>query len=78
MQRRRLFFQLGFFALFLPALVNWGVPALCMHAAVPRGTPALADEQVRLRRGAWVIVILFGLTVALAVGFVATAVYWPE
>ena len=59
----------GFFALFLPALVNWGVPALCMHAAVPRGTPALADEQVRLRRGAWVIVILFGLTVALAVGF---------
>lgn len=59
----------GFFALFLPALVNWVVPALCMHAAVPQGTPVLADEQVRLRRGTGVIVALFGLTVALAVGF---------
>ncbi|HTL14803.1 MAG TPA: sodium:proton antiporter NhaD [Thermomonas sp.] len=59
----------AFFALFLPALANWGVPALCMHAAVPRGQPALAGERARLRRGAWAIVALFALTVALAVGF---------
>jgi len=59
----------SFFALFLPALVNWGVPALCMHAAVPGGTPVLTDAQARLRRGGLVIVGLFGLTIAMAVGF---------
>jgi NhaD family Na+/H+ antiporter len=58
-----------FFVLFLPSLANWIIPALCMHAAVPKGVPALADERVRLRRGAWPIVALFALTVALAVGF---------
>ena len=26
-----------FFVLFLPSLVNWSVPALCMHFAVPKG-----------------------------------------
>jgi Na+/H+ antiporter NhaD/arsenite permease-like protein len=58
-----------FFVLFLPSLANWAIPALCMHAAVPKGVPALADERVRLKRGAWPIVALFALTVALAVGF---------
>jgi Na+/H+ antiporter NhaD/arsenite permease-like protein len=58
-----------FFALFLPALVNWLVPALCMQGAVPPGKPTLADERARLRRGAWTIVLLFAVTVALAVGF---------
>ena len=28
-----------FFDLFLPSLVNWLVPALCMHFAVPRAQP---------------------------------------
>ena len=58
-----------FFALFLPSLVNWGLPALCMHFAVPKGMPALSGERVRLRRGALSIVALFALTIALAVGF---------
>ncbi|GAA4999965.1 sodium:proton antiporter [Pseudoluteimonas lycopersici] len=58
-----------FFVLFLPSLANWAIPALCMHAAIPKGVPALADERVRLKRGAWPIVALFALTVALAVGF---------
>ena len=58
-----------FFVLFLPSLANWIIPALCMHAAVPKGVPALAGERVRLKRGAWPIVALFALTVALAVGF---------
>ena len=57
-----------FFVLFLPSLANWIIPALCMHAAVPRGVPSLADERVRLKRGAWAIVALFAVTVALAVG----------
>lgn len=59
----------SFFALFLPALSNWLVPALCMHFAVPRGTPPAAEGSVRIKRGAAVMVILFALTIALAVGF---------
>lgn len=58
-----------FFALFLPALVNWLVPALCMHPAVPAGAPVPSDEHVSLRRGALAIVALFALTIVLAVGF---------
>jgi Na+/H+ antiporter NhaD/arsenite permease-like protein len=58
-----------FFVLFLPSLVNWAVPALCMHFAVPHGVPELSGERARLKRGAWPIVALFALTVALAVGF---------
>ena len=36
-----------FFALFLPSLVNWLVPALCMHFAVPRGQPAAGSQHAR-------------------------------
>jgi Na+/H+ antiporter NhaD/arsenite permease-like protein len=58
-----------FFILFLPSLANWIVPATCMHFAVAKGMPAPADGSVRVKRGAWSIVALFALTVALAVGF---------
>jgi Na+/H+ antiporter NhaD/arsenite permease-like protein len=58
-----------FFALFLPSLVNWLVPALLMHFAVPQGYPPPAEDRVRLRRGAWTIVGLFVLTIVLAVCF---------
>jgi Na+/H+ antiporter NhaD/arsenite permease-like protein len=40
-----------------------------MHFAVPEGVPELSGERTRLKRGAWPIVVLFALTVALAVGF---------
>ena len=59
----------AFFALFLPSLANWLVPALCMHAAVSRGAPPASDEVVRLKRAQGVIVALFAATVVLAVGF---------
>jgi len=58
-----------FFDLFLPALVNWGVPALLMHFAVPGGVPANDGERVHLKRGAGAIIALFGVTILLAVGF---------
>jgi Na+/H+ antiporter NhaD/arsenite permease-like protein len=58
-----------FFDLFLPALVNWGVPALLMHLAVPRGVPGNDGERIRLKRGAGTIVALFGVTILLAIGF---------
>ena len=57
------------FALFLPSLVNWLVPALLMHFAVQEGVPAASDERVRMKRGAGVIIALFGVTIMLAVLF---------
>ena len=56
-----------FFALFLPALVNWLVPAFFMSFAVEAGRPAVEDERVELRPGALVVVGLFLATLALAV-----------
>lgn len=58
-----------FFALFVPALVNWLVPALCMQPALPDGAPAASGEDIVPRRGALAIVGLFALTIVLAVGF---------
>jgi Na+/H+ antiporter NhaD/arsenite permease-like protein len=59
------FFQ--FYALMLPALVNWFVPAACMHFAIPRAYPAADKDTVTLQRGAWGVMALFGLTIAMAV-----------
>jgi Na+/H+ antiporter NhaD/arsenite permease-like protein len=56
-----------FFELFIPAVVNWLVPALLMSRAVPDSHPAPLQEKVYLRHGALVIVGLFFFTIALAV-----------
>ena len=58
-----------FFRLFLPSLVNWGVPALLMSFAVPAGRPQAEEDTVVIRRGGFVVVGLFALTIALAVSF---------
>ncbi len=58
-----------FFALFLPSLVNWLIPALCMHVAVSAGAPERNDERVRIKRGGYTIMGLFAVTIALAVTF---------
>ncbi len=49
----------GFFALFVPALVNWFVPALIMSMSVGSGRPAPLTEIMRLQPGAFVVVGLF-------------------
>lgn len=56
-----------FFALFLPSVVNFVVPAALMHAAVPRGVPPPHDDPVRMKVGARRIALLFILTIATAV-----------
>src|SRR5205085_10967028 len=48
-----------FFRLFVPSVVNFVVPALLMHFAVPRGRPAPQQERVRLKIGARRIALLF-------------------
>lgn len=58
-----------FFALFVPALVNFLVPALLMHFAVPKALPEGGGETVAMKRGARRIVALFALTLILAVTF---------
>ncbi len=58
-----------FFALFVPALVNWLVPALIMQFAVPITAPEAVTETVHAKPGANGVMILFALTIATAVAF---------
>ncbi len=58
-----------FFALFLPALVNWLLPAILMSFAVPNLKPEPSDEKVSMQRGGKRIIILFLLTIGTAVSF---------
>ncbi len=59
----------SFFALFIPSLVNWLVPAFIMGLAVPNNHPAPISEAGTTKRGAKRIVLLFLLTIATAVFF---------
>lgn len=58
-----------FFALFIPALVNFMIPAIIMHFAVPNEKPAAQDKPIVMRRGAKRIIFLFLCTICTAVGF---------
>jgi NhaD family Na+/H+ antiporter len=58
-----------FFILFIPALVNWLVPAAFMHFAVPNEKPAGNSVQLPMKRGALPIMALFLITIAMAVSF---------
>ena len=58
-----------FFALFIPSVVNWLIPAVIMNFALPDGNPQQLDEKPTVLPGAWVIVGLFIFTIALAVSF---------
>jgi Na+/H+ antiporter NhaD/arsenite permease-like protein len=60
---------LEFFYLFLPALVNFLVPAALMHFRVPKGIPKAATEVRKLKPGAAVVIWLFLATIATAVSF---------
>lgn len=58
-----------FFLLFIPSVVNYVIPAAIMHFAVPDGSPEADSEQIQMKRGAIIIMILFGLTIVTAVSF---------
>lgn len=58
-----------FFDLFLPAVVNWLVPAIIMHFAIPNERPKSSVEKVQLKPGAIGVVVLFALTIITAVCF---------
>ena len=56
-----------FFALFLPSVVNWLVPAAIMSLVLPGGRPEPVAAEATLLEGAWVMVGLFAVTITLAV-----------
>lgn len=58
-----------FFNLFIPSLVNWLIPAAIMCFAVPKINPAPCEIDVKLKRGAFVVIGLFLLTITTAVSF---------
>lgn len=58
-----------FFKLFVPALVNFIVPAFIMSMAVPNETPPAGKDDIGMKRGGFVICILFLCTITTAVCF---------
>jgi Na+/H+ antiporter NhaD/arsenite permease-like protein len=58
-----------FFHIFLPSLVNWLVPAICMSFAVAKTSPQVLDEKVEMKYGAKVVMVFFLLTIITAVSF---------
>jgi len=58
-----------FFVLFIPSILNWLVPAAIMHFAVPVGLPKASVEDIKLKRGALIVIGLFLLTIGSAVSF---------
>ncbi|OBX37952.1 Na(+)/H(+) antiporter NhaD [Halomonas elongata] len=56
-----------FFALLVPSLVNFLIPAVVMSAFIKNRKPASLEDDIWLKRGARRIIVLFFLTVATAV-----------
>ena len=57
-----------FFRIFVPSVVNWAVPAICMHFALPSGTPPPGRDDADVKYGGWFVCGLFALTIAITVG----------
>ena len=58
-----------FFALFIPSLVNWLIPAFLMSFTIPVGQPTPEDQRARIRSGGIGVIVLFALTIAATVAF---------
>ena len=58
-----------FFTLFMPAAVNFLIPATIMSFVLPSERPEASGQSVELKRGTWRIVWFFLATIATAVCF---------
>lgn len=56
-----------FFAIFLPSLVNWLVPAVIMSFAVPAGRPEPAQSHAKIKPGGIGICVTFAVTILITV-----------
>ena len=59
----------SFFHLMIPSLVNFLVPAAFLHFAIPDVKPEATTETVSMKRGAWMVMLLFLATITTAVSF---------
>jgi len=58
-----------FFALFLPSLINWLVPAAIMVMFLPNAVPDAVNEDIQVKQGGYIIIAMFLFTITLAVSF---------
>ena len=58
-----------FFALFIPAVINWAVPAAIMSFFLPAGRPDKLSEAVVVKPGGFVVIAMFLATIVMAVLF---------
>ena len=58
-----------FFALFIPSVLNWFIPALIMSFFIEKGKPAAIAEVVVVKQGGFVVLALFIATITTAVMF---------
>jgi len=58
-----------FFLLFIPALLNWLIPAAIMCCFVSKDIPEAMDEIISMKLGAKRIIFLFLMTIVTAVSF---------
>ena len=56
-----------FFVLFVPSVVTWLIPAVIMRLTVPNTAAEQVTARGALRQGAWIVVGLLLLTIAMAV-----------
>ncbi len=58
-----------FFAIFIPSLVNWLIPAIIMSLTVAKDRPKASDEAIKMKLGARRVMVLFLCTIVTAVSF---------
>lgn len=58
-----------FFSLFIPAVVNFALPAAIMHFWIPKLQPAAVGKAPKMKRGALTMIGLFLLTIITAASF---------
>ena len=58
-----------FFSLLIPAIVNFVIPATVMNFAIPKKKPEAVQEEQQMKRGGFVIIFLFIMTIITAATF---------
>jgi Na+/H+ antiporter NhaD/arsenite permease-like protein len=53
-----------FFALFVPSLINWLVPAALISWMIPCEKPSAQTESVQVKHGGYLVVVMFLVTIA--------------
>jgi Na+/H+ antiporter NhaD/arsenite permease-like protein len=53
-----------FFALFVPSLINWLVPAVLISLMIPYEKPSAQRESLQVKHGGYLVVVMFLFTIA--------------